>query len=295
MGGDGNSGSSSTREKTVELPLLTAYSLLQTKYGWTLDYIKGRWRKICVYSQEPCLWGSCLERTTCSDWDLSLYGLTRPLFLKFVKIASTDDYEREKRLYNVLGLLITGEPVIKDAKTSNSNYIKNKTVNVEAKKKDILYDFPYDIAYPTEKVIRANIKYWKEYEGEPTIDMWDAERADAARGSFGVIARRCAINNLLWVEYKQGNFKDQQSLKNRVKLDHVRVALYPAGAAVCVEPPSIEYWATLKENKSLHRYIKELDKAGYVLEDGVVPLSPELELMVKEVREELKKESETNG
>lgn len=246
------------------------------------------------------MWGSCFERNSCQDFNLELYGLTRPLFLEFVAIASKDDYEREKRLYNVMGLLLTGEPIIKDS-AQKSSYLQNNKVNVEAKKKDILYDFPYDVQYPAEKLIRDNLKYWagkKEEEIENELEFWDDKRANAARGKLGVIARRCSINGLLWAEYNNGVFPDQQSLKNRVKLDHIRMALYPIGFPtdkICIEPPPKNHWDTLRTTKELHRFLRELNIAGFTALEEVVPLDKELELIANEVKEEMKLEGEAKN
>jgi hypothetical protein len=259
---------------------MQAYSVLQSKYGWNTDFIKGKWKKICPYSSEPCIWGSCLDRKTCKNWNLELYGLTRALFLRFVEIASDDNYQREKRLYNVLGMLIVGQPVIKE-----SNY-SNRVVDVAEKKKDILYDFPYDIEYPSERVIQDNLKYWSEVK-EESIERWDDERADAARNKMGVIARRCSVNSLLWMEFKNGAFKDQVSLKNRLKLDHIRLAFYPLNfsrSKICIEPPPLDYWQGLKEKGDLQFFINELDKAGFVDLENVVPLTEELKELIKDFK-----------
>lgn len=264
--------------KRVKLPLLESYSLLQAKYGWTVDYIKGKWVKICTHSQEPCNWGSCYERKTCKSYDLELYGLTRPLFLKFIEIASGDNYDREKRLYNILGLLIVGKEVIKDdnstAQASNSNY--TNSINIEAKKKDILYDFPYDVQYPSGRQISDNIKYWKDYSGEETGAKWDMERANAARGNLGIIARRCAVNDLLWREFKENMYTDQGTLKSRIKLDHIRKALYPPAfplAKICIEPPPIEYWIELNKTDKLSIYLYNLKDAGFDKIGDVIPIT----------------------
>lgn len=284
MGGHGSSSSSSTGNATEQLSLLKAYSLLQTKYGWTVEYIRGKWKKICLHSQEPCIWGSCLERKTCKDYTLELYGLTRPLFLQFVKLSSDDNFEREKRLYNVLGLLITGKPVVKD--DNNSNYNKGSEKDIEAKKKDILYDFPYDIQYPGETQILENIRHWSTVEDKDNIEYWDEERGQAARGKMGIIARRCSANGLLWSEYKEGKYKDQATLKCRIKLDHIRLALYPATHPrhlICVESPPLEWIKFLHEQGDLAKHVKDLSACGWEL-DGVVPISDEVAAFIKEIK-----------
>lgn len=254
--------------------------MLQSKYGWTVEYIKGKWIKICPHSQECCIWGSCLERNNCESYNLELRGLTRSLFLKFVDLASDDNYQREKRLYNVLGVLISGKPII-----AESNY-SNRIVDVEAKKKDILYDFPYDVPYPTEKMIQDNLKYWETASEKDSLEIWNKERADAARGKIGVVAKRCSVNSLLWVEYKEGKFKDQKSLKNRLKLDHLRIVLYPRDFPrnkVCEAAPPIEYWRTLKESGKLIEYINDLKSIGFDDIESVVPLNDELKQLLEEI------------
>jgi hypothetical protein len=103
---------------------------------------------------------------------------------------------------------------------------------------------------------------------------------------------------LLWTEYKSGAFPDQQALKNRIKLDHIRMALYPVGFPtdkICVEPPPKSHWDNLRTTKELHRFLRELNTAGFTALDEVVPLDKELELIANEVQEELKKEGETSN
>lgn len=254
---------------------MKGYITLQHAYGWSKEYIKGKWVKVCNYSKNPCV-GSCLERKTCQEYDLELYGLTRPLFVKLVQETNNEMYEREKRLYNAFSLMITGSLFIKET--------KEVSVNVEEKRKDILYDFPYDMEYPTEKVILDNVKYWDDYNGEPTLNLWTEERADACRGKFGVIARRCSINDLLWKEYKEGLHKNQKSLKCRIKLDHIRIGCYPSSHRdkICVEPPTVEHFNHIKENGNLKIFKTQLDDCGFKLED-VIPVTDELIEIIKEV------------
>ena len=177
-------------------------------------------------------------------------------------------------------MLIVGKPVIKE-----SNY-SNRVVDVAAKKKDILYDFPFDIEYPAERQIQDNLKYWGEVK-EQSIERWDTERANAARDKKGVIARRCSVNSLLWKEFKEGAFPDQQTLKNRLKLDHIRLAFYPVSfsrSKICIEPPPLDYWKELKEKGDLQFFIEELDKAGFVDLENVVPLTEELKELIKDCK-----------
>lgn len=269
-----------------KIGLTRAYNILFIAYGWTLEYVKGKWVKLCPYSNNLCSWGSCFERKTCKKWDLELHGLTRDMFSHFVELASDEQYQREKRLYNVISLVMTGKPIIVDK--------KSQPINVTQKKRDILYDFPYDAPYPSEGEINENLNFWKgkveEYKEsgkELPLSYWDRERATACKGDKGIIARRCSINDLLWAEYKEGKYKDAQELKNRVRLDYIRISLYPGDqrTVVCKEPPPISFWKELFDNGRLLEYIEILDKAGFKDLTAVIPMTEELDLIIEHLRE----------
>ena len=268
------------------ISLTKGYIILQYAFGWTVDYIKGKWIKVCKQSGSPCIWGSCLERKTCKEFDLELYGLTRPQFVRFVRETSKELYEKEKRLYNAFCLMITGNLFIKDD--------KKPTIDVNKKKQDFLYDFPHDVEYPTETMIKGNLKYWEDYEGEITTAYWNSERADGCRGNLGMIARRCSVNDLLWQEYKQGLYTTQQALKCRIKIDHVRVACYPTRFQrkdICKVPAPFDHLESLNSEGKLEILIKQMDDCGYLFE-SIVPFDEKSLCLVREIQVKINKEKE---
>jgi hypothetical protein len=91
---------------------------------------------------------------------------------------------------------------------------------------------------------------------------------------------------MLWSEYKNGNFKDQKTLKCRVRLDHVRINLYHQSvprSSVCVDMPSIEYWRELHKEGRLKPLFEGLKACGFDDISGVVPVTDELIAFYSEV------------
>jgi hypothetical protein len=208
------------------------------------------------------------------------------MFIHLVEIASDEMYQREKRLYNVISLVMTGKPIIVDK--------KEQPVNISAKKRDILYDFPYDVPYPSEGEISQNLNFWnsrlKEIEEkgqEIPLAFWDKERAESCKGDHGILARRASVNDLLWVEYKNGAFKEIIDLKNRVRLDFIRISLYPINQrkSICVKPPPITHWKQLYEDGLLRDYVNILKNAGYTDMESVIPLTKELKIVLQHLED----------
>jgi len=182
--------------------------------------------------------------------------------------------------------MITGNLFIKDD--------KKPTIDVNKKKQDFLYDFPHDVEYPTESMIRDNLKYWEDFEGEITPAYWSSERADACRGNLGMIARRCSVNDLLWQEYKKGLYTTQQALKCRIKIDHVRVACYPSKFIrkdICVLPPPLDHLETLNSEGKLEVLMKQMTDCGYLFE-SIIPFDEGGLKLIKEIQNKIDKEKE---
>ena len=83
---------------------------------------------------------------------------------------------------------------------------------------DPLFGFPNDIEYLTKPDIEAKMgasrRFWDRMKPEA---RWDRERGEACIGRFGLVARRCSMNDKLWGIYQKA--KDRRVL---LSLDDVR-------------------------------------------------------------------------
>jgi len=71
---------------------------------------------------------------------------------------------------------------------------------------DSLENFPNDVDYFGEEQIRNHLKYWKRIlsKNNNVKDIgriWDDRRASACRGEMGQAARRCSMDDRLWMMY----------------------------------------------------------------------------------------------
>ncbi|RPJ11175.1 MAG: hypothetical protein EHM36_01985 [Deltaproteobacteria bacterium] len=150
---------------------------------------------------------------------------------------------------------------------------KKKVELAERRKKaeqwaeDPLFDFPNDIEYLTRQQINdkmtASRRFWKRIV---PAARWDKERADACIGYYGLVARRCSMNDKLWRIYQEAKGRKVQlrldQVKKMILIDIKRSKLYPPGwTDDSVDPPQ-EYIQKLKAEGKYEEILREIDIAA---------------------------------
>lgn len=92
-------------------------------------------------------------------------------------------------------------------------------------------DFPYDVKFPSSQQIRSRadaentLNSMREAKGAkvPEHFKWGTHRIEAANGKLGVVARRAALNDILWGRFteweKQGITVTAELLKKQVEFE----------------------------------------------------------------------------
>ena len=132
---------------------------------------------------------------------------------------------------------------------------------------DPLYGFPNDVVYLTPQQIAAKMsvsrRFWKKLSPE---SRWDQKRADACLGRLGVVAKRCSMNDRLWVLYQSA--KDAPlslaDVKRMILIDIKRSKLYPPGWQNADTNPPEWYLNELRQKGLLDGILKEIDEAARV-------------------------------
>ncbi len=125
--------------------------------------------------------------------------------------------------------------------------------------KDPLFGFPNDTMYFTRKQIEDKMSVSRRFgKRVPEPSRWDRDRGEACLGRFGIVPRRCSMNDKLWGFYQKAKNKGVtltlDDIKKMIVIDIKRSKLYPPGwTDDSVNPPQ---W-----------YVDELQKKGLL--DGI--------------------------
>lgn len=130
---------------------------------------------------------------------------------------------------------------------------------------DPLYGFPNDIEYFTKDQIQAKIavsrRFWNKLAPEK---RWDRERGEACLGRYGIVAKRCSMNDKLWGIYQKAKQKGVTLTLNEIKkmimLDIKRSKLYPPGWTDDTVSPPEWYLDELRKKGLLDKILREIDE-----------------------------------
>ena len=133
---------------------------------------------------------------------------------------------------------------------------------VEDNIKDPLRDFPNDVVYCGVKDCDTKIRLSKKLKKRPLECQWDEYRKECCLGNYGIVARRCSVNDVLWGRYlsvkEAGAVLSIDQVKAMVEFDIVRRSLYPPNyKGTGNDSPPKEY---IEELKGSGEYIKILQK-----------------------------------
>lgn len=139
---------------------------------------------------------------------------------------------------------------------------KRKTI--EKNIKDPLMDFPNDVVYCDAKDCDTKIRLSERLKKRPLECQWDEYRKGCCLGNYGVVARRCSINDVLWGRYlsvrEAGAVLSIDQVKAMVEFDIVRRKLYPANyKGRGNDSPPKEYIEELKKAGEYMKILQQLD------------------------------------
>lgn len=136
----------------------------------------------------------------------------------------------------------------------DENDSAKKRKAVEDRIKDPLKNFPNDVVYFNVRDCDSKIRLSQKLKKRPIEKQWDEYRKECCLGNYGIIARRCSVNDVLWGRYlkikKAGAALTLDQVKAMVEFDIVRRKLYPAN-----------YKGTGSDSPPKD-YVKELQKSG---------------------------------
>lgn len=122
---------------------------------------------------------------TCIHEEIRLQGLSNREFLLLYNHAISSHFQESSLFLKQMRLLFGG--IDEEAPG---------TVDEQLRK------FPNDVKYFTDAQINAQLRYWRrKLEGKTGVTegrIWDQRRAAACKGSLGIAARRCSMDNKLW-------------------------------------------------------------------------------------------------
>ena len=133
------------------------------------------------------------------------------------------------------------------------------------KHEDPLFDFPYDVEYFSKEQCLEKIHITEVLGDKRDFKArWDEYRMDACLGKYGIVAKRCSMNNELWYRYNeakaQGVNLTLATVKKMIQIDMTRSKLYPPGWQDPEKPPPIWYLDKLRKEGKLEKIYQDLDK-----------------------------------
>lgn len=133
------------------------------------------------------------------------------------------------------------------------------------KSRDPLMDFPHDVVYFTAEQCDRKISVTRALGAKlPPEKRWDHYRKEACLGKFGIVARRCSMNDRLWSVWlrtlETGARLGLDEVKRMILVDLKRSELYPPGWRDDTAEPPPWYLEELKRTGKYGRIMKELDE-----------------------------------
>ncbi len=135
---------------------------------------------------------------------------------------------------------------------------------VEDRIKNPLKDFPNDVVYFNARDCDSKIRLSQKLKKRPIESQWDEYRKECCLGNYGIIARRCSVNDVLWGRYlkikEAGAVPTLDQVKAMVEFDIVRRKLYPANyKGTGSESPPKDYIRELQKSGEYTKILQRLD------------------------------------
>ena len=195
------------------------YGILTKDFNLPPSYVEGKYVVKCTLTRSDC---TCcngpLYTRKCEYARLVLDGILQHQAYFLTATQVEDDW----RNLVIQGFIQTGEWPKKKGKT------KEETLK---RIRDPHGEFPYDIKFPSNIKVNnmadlANTSAkMQEDKGKkvPEHFKWNSTRINAAKGALGDVARRAALNDILWGRYiswsKQGIDVTADLLKSQVEFE----------------------------------------------------------------------------
>ena len=143
---------------------------------------------------------------------------------------------------------------------------QRKRQMAEKWQEDPLYNFPNDIEYfsmqEAEQKIAVSRRFGEKIKEE---SRWDKKRGEACIGRYGVVARRCSMNDKLWGIWKESKQKGINltlaDIKRMILIDIKRSQLYPPGWTDDTASPPDWFLEKLRGEGRLDGILKQIDEA----------------------------------
>jgi hypothetical protein len=147
------------------------------------------------------------------------------------------------------------------------NKDRKKRELAEKGSQDPLYGFPNDIDYLGKDFIEQKISITNHFgERIKRESRWDQERGDACLGRYGMVARRCSMNDKLWGIYQKSKAKSVRlsltDIKKMILIDIKRSKLYPPGWTDDTASPPDWHLEKLRKEGLLEGILREIDEAA---------------------------------
>lgn len=132
---------------------------------------------------------------------------------------------------------------------------------------DPLFGFPNDIIYMTKQQVQQKLAFNRRFGKRiAEASRWDVERAEACLGRHGIVARRCSMNDKLWMIFKAAKRRNVTlslaGVRKMINLDIKRSKLYPSGWQNDRMPPPQEWLDKLRAEGKLGGILKEIEEAS---------------------------------
>lgn len=156
------------------------------------------------------------------------------------------------------------QAALQGIKIPDGDEAAKKRKAIEENVSDPLKSFPNDVVYLTARDCDSKIRLSQKLKNRPQESQWDEYRKECCIGNYGVVARRCSINDTLWGRYLQireadGELKLSQ-VKAMVEFDIARRQLYPVDyKGTGNESPPAAHVAALKKSGEYTKILQKLD------------------------------------
>lgn len=132
---------------------------------------------------------------------------------------------------------------------------------------DPLYGFPNDIMYLSRQEVEKKVAVSRRFLGKMKPETrWDRERGEACIGRYGLVVRRCSMNDKLWGIYQKAKQRGVtlklDEIRKMILIDIKRSKLYPPGWIDDTASPPEWYLDELRSKGLLDQILKEIDEVG---------------------------------
>jgi hypothetical protein len=142
---------------------------------------------------------------------------------------------------------------------------EDKREEVEAQIADPLKGFPNDIDYLDEKSCNVKVQLSERSKSLSIEKRWDEYRKRCCLGKLGPAAKRCSMNDVLWMRYAESVAKNApftlEQVRANIEFDVARKELYPPDyKGTGAEPPPQDHINRLQSEGRYLEIIQKLDE-----------------------------------